>query len=89
VCVCVCSFHSSWGSAFTALRDEFAEVKAVKLLRRGRRLQQAEYASCYRSVRRFKLTDDTGQSRIWQGPPGSGLFALGYTSPKRNSSSRA
>lgn len=24
-------------------RDEFAEVKAVKLLRRGRRLQQAEY----------------------------------------------
>lgn len=24
-------------------RDEFAEVKAVKLLRRGRRLQQVEY----------------------------------------------
>lgn len=29
--------------------DEFAEVKAVKLLRRGRRLQQVEYdiQACY------------------------------------------
>lgn len=28
--------------AYTVPSDEFAEVKAVKLLRRGRRLQQAE-----------------------------------------------
>jgi hypothetical protein len=28
--------------SYLSLRDEFAEVKAVKLLRRGRRLQQVE-----------------------------------------------
>jgi hypothetical protein len=30
--------------------DEFADVKAVKLLRRGRRLQQVEYAPSFTTL---------------------------------------
>lgn len=36
-------FENHLADALPYSRDEFAEVKAVKLLRRGRRLQQVEY----------------------------------------------
>lgn len=42
-------------------RDEFAEVKAVKLLRRGRRLQQVE---CVLIARPTTPTTTSPQSRL-------------------------
>ncbi len=42
-CVSVFSPCSIYSVLLILLSDEFAEVKAVKLLRRGRRLQQVEY----------------------------------------------
>ena len=47
-CVLVCKLIAlSYCSEVFLISDEFADVKAVKLLRRGRRLQQVEYVEIY------------------------------------------
>jgi hypothetical protein len=64
-CVFVSSHCSIW-LPFLIFRpsDEFAEVKAVKLLRRGRRLQQVEYVPSHFTPLNFGSRVCV-QSRLW------------------------
>lgn len=77
VYVACCGRISVWRSRTDS--DEFAEVKAVKLLRRGRRLQQAEYAS--RSRRLAISTDSIIRCRAVYGKAPLELDALRSATP--------
>jgi hypothetical protein len=64
---CLCSPIFPFGVSLDIARsDEFAEVKAVKLLRRGRRLQQVEYVPSRLFTPLLFGSRVCIQSRLWQ-----------------------